>query len=191
MTARKPRILVLFSLLAAGLLGSSMASAHGGEDHGGETRVALPAGAIAPRASAESEDYELVVVLDESPAKHRRLLITVDRFKTNEPVAGARLEVEAGGQNLPVREQEPGVYELQFAALDSLAPGARLPLTITVEGADSADLLSATLELPATSPDAITGGHGKAGWAAWAAAAGLVVAALAWLIIRRQQKGPQ
>lgn len=186
MTARMHRFFILLCLLAAGLLGSSMASAHGGEDHDEEGKRLAPATAIAPRALAQSDDFELVALLDEDPSKGRRLLITVDRFKTNEPVVGARLEVDAGGQNLPAQEQSPGVYGVQLAALDSLAPGARLPLTISVETADGSDLLTTTLELAANAPSDTAHSHSRAEYAVWAAGAALILAAAILLAVRRR-----
>lgn len=180
------RFFALLCLLAAGLLGSSMASAHGGEDHGDEGKRLAPAIAIAPRALAQSDDFELVALLDEGPSKSRQLLITVDRFKTNEPVVGAKLEVEAGGQTPPAQEQSPGVYAVQLATPNSLASGAKLPLTISVETTGGSDLLTTTLELPVTAPSDATHSHGRAEYAVWVAGAALLLAAAILLGMRRR-----
>jgi len=181
------RIFALLCLLAAGLLGSSIANAHGGEDHGDEGKAPAPAIAVAPRAVAQSDDFELVALLDDGPSKNRRLIITVDRFKTNEPVVGAKLEVEAGAQNIPAQEQSPGVYAVQFAALNSLASGAKLPLTISLETADGADLLTTTLELPASASSGVAHAHGRAEYAVWAAGTVILLAGAIFLVMRRRQ----
>ncbi len=183
------RFFLLFSLLTAGLLGSIWANAHGGEDHGDEGKSPAPVLAIAPRALAQSDAFELVAVLDAGKSQSPRLLIIVDRFKTNEPVVGAKLEIDAGGQSVPVKEESPGIYVARPAALNSMAPGAKLPLTISVETADNSDLLTTTLELPATAPGDIAHNYDRGKFLVWAIGAGLVVVALALLIIRRQKKG--
>lgn len=188
-THHMSRLLILLCLLAAGLFGSAMALAHGGEDHGDEGQRLAPATTVLPRALAQSDDFELVALLDEGPSKSRRLLITLDRFKTNEPVVGAKLEVDAAGQNFSAPEQSPGVYGVQFAALSSLTPGAKLPLTILVETADGSDLLTTVLELPATAPSDIPHDHGRTEYTVWTAGAALVwVAAIVLVVCRRHFK---
>lgn len=172
--------------MATGLFGSLRVSAHGGEDHGDEGKSPAPAMAIAPRALAQSDDFELVAVLDESPSKSRRLLISLDEFKTNQPVVGARLEMDVSGQNISVQEQSPGVYEAQFSALDSLEAGGRLPLTISVETDDSSDLLTTVLVLPTTVPSHTAGSRDISKTAAWVAGALLAFAATILLIVRRR-----
>ena len=71
---------IVLALLLAG-----NAFAHGGEDHG-DGAAATPAAAVeaGPRATAASEDFELVAL-----TQGDKLLIYLDRFATNEPVAGA------------------------------------------------------------------------------------------------------
>lgn len=186
MTTRTHRLFVLLCLLAAGLLGSPVARAHGGEDHGDEGKGPAPTTAIAARALAQSDDFELVAVLDEGPSKSRSLRITLDQFKTNEPVVGAKLEVDAGGQNFPAKEQSPGVYGVELAALSGLVPGAKLPLTISVETADSADLLTTTLDIPALAPSAAAHSHGRSEYAAWATGFAVALAAAVLLVMRRR-----
>lgn len=198
------RMLLVLSLLAAALLGSARVSAHGGEDHTHDDAAQSPAATqtLAPRAWAQSEDFELVAVLEEGPGPRRRLLITLDHFTTNEPVRGARLEVDAGGDALSAPEGPPGVYALSFPALDALAAGSRLPLTISVEARDRSDLLSLQLALPALAPtgrpsDGDTdNGHGSSlgvgrgiPAAVWAGGAALVMTTLALtLVLHRRSR---
>lgn len=188
MTIRRCRFFALFSVLIVSLLASGLARAHGGEDHGEESKSPVPALAVAPRAQAQSDDFELVAVLDAGPAQNRRLWLIVDRFKTNEPVLGAKLEVDAGGQSVSAKEESPGIYVVWLAALSSAAPGATLPLTISVDAGDTSDLLITTLDIPALTPSETVHGHTMAEFAVWAASAVVAGVAVAVLIVRRRRQ---
>jgi len=188
-TIRTHRAAALLGLLAFGLLGSSLATAHGGEDHGDEGKSPAPATGVAPRASAQSDDFELVAVLSAGPPQGPRLSIMVDRFKTNEPLVGAKLEVDAGGQSVPIKEERPGLYVAQLAAQSSVAPGAKLPLTISVDAGDTSDLLTTALEIPASSTDGIEHRHSRSEFAVWLAGAALALAAVILLFVRRRRQG--
>src|SRR6266851_8235247 len=83
---------VLMTLLGATLLGATClaapyAAAHEGHDHQAPSAPSAP-GASA-RAEASSAAFELVAI-----ARGAELAIYVDRFATNEPVEGAKIEVE-------------------------------------------------------------------------------------------------
>lgn len=187
------RSFIMFSILGIGLLSGAPVYAHGGEDHGDAGKTPPPAIAIAPRATAQSEDFELVAVLDESQSKNRRLLIIVDRFKTNEPVSGAKLEIDAEGQNTSATEDSPGVYVASFAVLSKLTAGSKLPLTISLETTDTSDLLTTDLEIPADSFNETEHSHRNTGYAAWGVGAAFILVAIIVLIARRrhQKKGTQ
>lgn len=62
--------------------------AHGGEDHGDAAEPVASVG-MAPRASAQTEDFELVAHM-----QGNTLIVTLDRFATNAPVSDAQIEVE-------------------------------------------------------------------------------------------------
>jgi hypothetical protein len=185
------RFITILSLLASGLLGSAAASAHGGEDHGDEGKPRpAPAFTAAPRATAQSEEFELVAVLEEGPSGVRQLTVTLDRFATNEPVAGAKLEIDAEGQSTIAPETAPGVYVAKLAALAKAGPGTKLPLTISVEAGDDADLLTTTLDIPAPATAAEAHSHGWEEYASWTAGAVIALMALALLVVRRlRQQG--
>ena len=178
-------------MLALAALGSTGASAHGGEDHGDEAKAPAPTVAIAPRAIAQSEDFELVAVLEDAKPEGRRLSLFLDRFATNEPIVGAKLEVEGGGQNVVAKETSPGIYVASFGVPANAAPGTKLPLTISIEAGDSADLLTTALEIPAPSDSVAPHVHGLGEIASWLAGAVLGLAAVVLLIVRRrrQKKG--
>lgn len=187
MTIRNYRVFALSCLLAAGLSFSVQVSAHAGEDHAEETSAPLPLEAFAPRAYAQSEDFELVVVLDVGQQPLRRLLATLDRFQTNEPVTGANLEIEFNGTTHAAKEVGPGVYAVESMALAGLPPGSELALTITVETPDTGDLLTTSLRIPG--PSSTQGAHGRHwyDYVLWGSAFIAVFAALAFLLRRRRQ----
>ena len=98
----------LRSLLAGAALAclAWSALAHGDEDHS-EPRSAKTsqAVALAPRAEAQTDAFELVATLEQD-----RLVLTIDRFDTNEPVVGAQVEVDTGTVQTMAHPSSPGVY---------------------------------------------------------------------------------
>ncbi|WP_374683173.1 hypothetical protein [Accumulibacter sp.] len=167
-------------LLATALLAVAFSAfGHGGEDHGAPPPALSQS--VAPRASAASEEFEVVVALED-----RKLLIYVDRFASNEPVADARVAVESdvtGVQGL-ASETSPGTYVI---ALVADFPVARHALTISIETSDNADLLSLLLD---TSQPAGAAAHSHAWseWAVWGLAVVLLLAGAALLLLRRHRQ---
>jgi len=185
-TVQNCRVFALSFLLAAGLSLSAPVGAHAGEDHAEEVSAPLPLEAFAPRAYAQSEDFELVVVLDVG-RQPLRLLATLDRFLTNEPVQGATLEIEFNGTTQAAKEVSPGVYAVESPVLAGLPPGSELALTVSVETTETGDLLSTSLRMPATTSTQSAHGIHWYEYVLWAAAVAAVFAALAFLVRRRQQ----
>ncbi len=133
----------LRSLLAGAALACLAwpALAHGDEDHGEPRTAKTPqAVALAPRAEAQTDAFELVATLEQD-----RLVLTIDRFDTNEPVVGAQVEVDTGTVQTMAHPSSLGVY---WVPQGDIGQPGRHPLTFTVETDDSADLLTATLEVP-------------------------------------------
>lgn len=149
---------------------------HGGEDHGAPP--APVAQSVAPRAAAASEEFEVVAALDE-----KKLVIYVDRFASNEPVAEAKVEVEGAGLQGMATETAPGTYVLALAAP---LPPARHPLTISIEAGDSLDLLTATLDT-STAVAIEQHTHGFSEWLVWGLSGALLVAAGILLAVRRHK----
>lgn len=79
-------------------------NAHEGHDHGEAPRTLMPA---APRGEARAENFGLVAVLSNG-----EIVVYLDRFETNEPIANAEIEVLTpdGSQNADVKED--GTYRL-------------------------------------------------------------------------------
>jgi hypothetical protein len=162
--------------LTLGLVSASPVFAHGDEDHGAPPPSVSTA--VAPRATASSEEFEVVTVLADN-----KLLVYLDRFSSNEPVAGAKLEVEGAGLKGLAKETAPGVYALTAESV----PAARHPLTISIETTDSADLLTTTLDITAGT-SAVVHVHTWGERAVWLGAAVLALAGGVLLLLRRRKQ---
>ncbi|MCF8176587.1 MAG: LPXTG cell wall anchor domain-containing protein [Burkholderiaceae bacterium] len=154
----------------------------GGDSSDGHTHAApepVLAVATSPRATATSEDFEIVIALEDN-----RLVLYVDRFASNEPVTKARIEVEGAGLKGLASEVAPGTYVIDSA---NPLPAAKHALTISIEAGDTADLLLATLD---TSPAAAAEAHIHSWnvWAVWIVAAMLLLAGIGLLLARRKRR---
>jgi membrane fusion protein, heavy metal efflux system len=162
-------------------LWATLAVAGPGHDHGDEAPAA--GGTASPRVTAVSDLFELVGIVD-----HDTMTIYLDRHDSNEPVLGARIEVEAGPAKGVATAQPDGTYRFQHAVLDQ---PAALAVTFTVSAGDEVDLLAGDLDLrkPETPTAGAAGPWGGAlayalSYAVWAAG-GAVLLAAAYLITRR------
>ena len=163
----------------------AMSAWAGGDDSDGHTHAAkAPAvtTAIAPRAVAATEDFEIVAVLE-----GKKLVVYVDRFGTNEPVSNAKVELEGAGLKGLAVEIAPGTYVMDVAAA---IPPASHPLTISIEAGDITDLLTATLEIspPAPSIEPVGGWRQWIIWIAWIVGGVLLLASGALFVARRNRK---
>lgn len=161
--------------------------AHGADDHEHAAPVAA-AVAIAPRASAQTEDFEMVLVW-----QGKNLLIYLDRFADNTPVVGASLEVElsgAGAFKAAAKQSAPGEYrvELTKAAQEALQKPGKYPFSISVQAGELGDVMTVSLEIPDPAVDEHDHPESHA-WLWWSAggAGGLLLLAMGiWL--RRKSK---
>lgn len=159
--------------------------AHGADDH----EHAAPVGAavaIAPRASAQTEDFEMVLVW-----QGKSLLIYLDQFADNVAVAGANLEVEltgVGAFKALAKQIAPGEYrlELPMVTQDALQKPGKYPFSITVQAGELGDVMAATLEIA----DPVLDEHDhpeSRSWLWWSlGGVGLVVLLGAGLVMRRR-----
>lgn len=135
--------LALTALLVCGntpVLAAPGAHGPNGEHLDGPTT--MRAASSLPRVEAKSEAFELVAELRAS-----ELAILVDRYESNEPVLGARLEVESGPlKAVAAFRAEQGDYVVTDAAMLKVlaAPGEHGLVFTLVAGKDS-DLLDGTL----------------------------------------------
>ena len=173
------RVIFNRAILGAVLASASWTAwAHGGEDHGAEAPPVASA-SIAPRASAQTEDFELVAQLHGTT-----LTFTLDRFATNAPVVDAQIEVESGTVLKAVAQQvAPGVYTVKA---DALAIPGKYPLNFSVQAGDTSDLLAATLDIsPAV--EKVAHVHGWGEWATWALSTVVLIAGLGLVVVRRRK----
>jgi hypothetical protein len=174
--------LILFLL---SLHGASTASAHGNDDHE-HAAPAAPTTQVAPRASAQTEDFELVAVL-----QGRALIIYLDRFADNSLVADAQIEVESGSLLKAIAKQTaPGVYVIELGK-GVMEKVGKYPLSISVQAGELGDVMTASLDIPDLSEEAHDHPEETTSW--WWIALGLLVAAIVLAIIivllkRRQSR---
>jgi LPXTG-motif cell wall-anchored protein len=155
----------------------------GGDSSDGHNHAApesILTAAIAPRATTASDEFEIVAALEGN-----QLVVYVDRFASNAPVANAKVEVEGAGLKGYASETAPGTYVMNVAA--ATLP-ARHPLAITIEAGDTTDLLSTTLDTsrPVASNEPVVGWSERV---VWIIAGTLLLAAGALLAVRRRKKG--
>ena len=81
------------------------AAAHEGHDHAEQTKTVTLAGST-PRLEATSGPFELVALL-----RKGELVIYLDRFETNAPIAGAEVTVETPAGPVTASAKE-GAYRL-------------------------------------------------------------------------------
>jgi len=147
------------------------------EGHGGHgaPSSALPA-ALGPRLEAQSENFELVAVLEGG-----KLTLYLDRFATNEPVADAAIEIEGGAFKATAQPAGEGLYTV---AADALTKSGQYPLVFTIRAAGEIDLLNGTLTVPQPAGQSAHG-HTWSEWLLWLTSAFVVVAGVVWLWRRR------
>jgi RND family efflux transporter MFP subunit len=114
------------------------AFAHEGHDHGTD-KAALEIASL-NRASAVSEAYQVVAVLD-----RETLVITLDRLATNEPVRTATVSVMIGAVAKAAVLQPDATYAIPAPEL--VKPG-RHELVVTITDGKVNDLLITALDVP-------------------------------------------
>lgn len=129
-------------LLVANAPALAAPGAHGpnGEHLDGPTT--MRAASALPRVEAKSEAFELVAEL-----RANELAIVVDRYESNEPVLGAKLEVESGTlKAVAAFRAEQGDYAVTDAELlKALAAPGEHGLVFTLVAGNDSDLLDGTL----------------------------------------------
>ncbi len=149
-----------------------------GHDHG--EAAATTAAPSTPRFSAHSDLFEMVGIVTRG-----QMVVYLDRYASNEPVTGARIDFEAGADKGTATPQPDGTYLIQLATLGQ--PG-NTAFSFTVTAGNDTDLLAGDLN--------ISDGHAHADagrpwlrWVAWLGFGLAVVVALAGaaLLVRRQR----
>lgn len=167
---------------AACLTAGPALAAEGG---GAVPKVSAQTGAadVTTRSEAQSELFELVAA-----SGNGQLTVFLDRYATNEPVTGAKVEVESGNWKAVAQENGDGSYRVKTEQFGK--PG-RYPLQFTVQAGADADLMETTLVVAeAAEPDAASSSWNSLTlWRAGAALAGLTVLAAFALRLKRLRLG--
>lgn len=186
MITLKPITSVLVMLaMSATLMSPAWA---GGDSSDGHTHAApepvvpMAINAAAPRLSSQTDQFELVGVLE-----GKVLTLYLDQFGTNTPVSKAQIEVASSSWKATATEIAPATYTV---SADTLTQAGRHPLTVTVLAGDASDLMDATLEVGAATPVPATGqlSQNTSKWAIWSGAAVLLLAALGLLVARSRKQ---
>lgn len=175
---KRARTLFLAITLILALPARAGGDASDGHTHGPSEPV--PVQDIAPRTTAQTEDFELVAI-----PSGGKLTLYLDRYADNAPVAGAAIEVESGAFKAVAKEVAPGVYALPGEAF---AKPGKYPLTLSIQAGETADLLTATLDLAALPSAGVEHVHTWGEWAVWGAAGALLIAGAGLVAVRRRQK---
>lgn len=173
--------------LVALAISISPARAGEGHDHGEAASTAVGVGS--PRVASHSDLFELVGIVDKG-----EMTLYLDRHASNEPVLGAKIEVQAGAITEVALAQADGTYRFAHPVLTQVGS---LPLSFTVTAGNQSDLLAGDLEI--TDPHA-SHAHddtaylwlGGLGWPAYVAVGALAALALltCTLITARRMRHP-
>ncbi len=147
---------------------------------------ASDAAEITTRSEAQTELFELVAT-----SRSGQLTVFLDRFASNEPVTGAKVELESGDWKAIAQEAGDGSYRVEAPRF---AKPGRYPLLFTVQAGADSDLIETTLQVAeAAELDALPHpwGLGVAWWVggAVAALAALVALAASALWLKRRRAG--
>lgn len=155
--------------------------AHGDEDHGDKAKAPVAPTVQPLRVEAASEAFELVGQLQGD-----KLVIHLDRFATNEPVTGAKIDVEGGPLKAVKATERDGIYTVPAAGLN--APGTHA-LVFTIQTGDASDLLTGDLVVASPEHAAVAGATSGLPGMRWIAAAGTaaLVACAALFVLRRRR----
>jgi hypothetical protein len=185
-------------LLLANTIAHAGPGAHGPNGEHLDAPTPIGAAPALPRVEAQSEAFELVAELRAS-----ELAIHVDRYETNEPVLGAKLEVESGAlKAVAAFRAEQGDYVVTDAALlKALAAPGEHGLVFTLVAGPDSDLLDGTLVGASAAAQADHGhahgsdAHGhdhgleRAAWIGAGIAALGLIGGIAWWRQRRGHAG--
>ncbi|BAL26750.1 hypothetical protein [Azoarcus sp. KH32C] len=163
--------------LAAALAAPWLAWGHEGHAHDDAPPAVQALASRSPRFEAQTDDLEVVGVLEAG-----ELTLYIDRRLTNEPLAGAQVEVEGAGVTGTATESAPATYRLPFA----MPAAGRHPLALTVQAGDLADLVAAELDIapPSGAPALAPAASGTPPWLPWSLGGALALVGVS-VIARR------
>lgn len=128
----------VLSLLGILLLVTPVADAHEGHDHGAPPPPVSTT--VAPRMESSTSALELVAV-----SGLGEVTIYLDDFRSNTPIHGAQIDVDAAGETLQAAAMGEGAYVVKPKWAGT--PGS-YDLAFTVQAGDLLDILTGTLVIP-------------------------------------------
>jgi hypothetical protein len=156
--------------------------AHGGEDHGASAELPGVASA-APRAEAQTDLFELVVT-----AQNGLLTIYVDDFAHNQPIEGAKVEIESGNWKAIATAVERGIYHVDAPQL--IRPGTH-PLVFTVTAGNAADLIETTLVVKDSAQASVPNNLPSRSVLGWLSASLIAMAVVVTALLKRRQSAQE
>jgi len=171
---------ILFSAYVATSLLPIAARANGRHDDAASSASGI-SGANVARVEAQSDLFEIVGVV-----QNGAMTLFLDRYATNDPVADAKIDIEAGSVKGPAQANPDGTYTFKSAALT--LPG-QLPVTFMIVAGSDSDLLAGELVIAdpvAARAHANDGPLRKRWW--WVAGALLLLAGTAFAWWSRRQR---
>lgn len=172
------RLWAVAAALVLSLAGPLQAADDHGHDHGDAPAAA---GTASPRMDAHSDLFELLGVVENG-----QMTVYLDRYATNEPVTGAKIEFESGEHKGVATPQADGTYLIKF---DALTKPGQLPFSFTVTAGSDTDLLAGELEIADPHEHEEEAHRSWPAWAGYGAAAIAAALALAILIARKRKAG--
>lgn len=150
MAGRVARLTLGCALALAGPL----ALAHGDEPHGDEAHAPLGSTGGLPRFEAASDAFEVVGRLETDG-----FTLYVNRFKTNEPVSKAELELESGELKATAAyDAAQDNYRVADGAfVKAISQPGTHALVVTLTAGSEADLLEGSLDVATPSTEAHDG----------------------------------
>jgi membrane fusion protein, heavy metal efflux system len=146
----RPASAAFATLLLAFVACATMAGVKAHEGHDLESVPAPGASRSQPRLTTDSENYELVAVLE-----GQRLVIYLDRFEDNSPVTDARITVSVNDETTTVEAGADGTYAVVSKLFER---GGLVELVFDIKATEGDDLLIGKLSLPAAGPSSATVG---------------------------------
>ena len=162
------------------LVSAGSVNAGEGHDHG-DKAPAASTGAGSPRVASHSDLFELVGIVDKG-----EMTLYLDRHPSNEPVIGAKIEVEAGAAKGIATPQADGTYRFKHGLL---AQPGNLLVSFTVMAGKESDLLAGDLKIedPHASHAHDEAARPRLRWLAYAGTA-LALLAITFMAARRLRR---
>lgn len=166
-------VLMNIIMMVMGVMTMIITPAMADDGHNHDQDKPAATGTASPRVEAHSDLFELVGVVDKG-----QMTVYLDRYATNEPVLGAKIEYESGTNKGVAAAHADGTYLIKF---DALAKPGELPFAFTVTAGSDTDLLAGDLDMKDPHDHTDEGARSWLRWLGYALAAVLTLALAVFL----------